>query len=227
MNQENIIFDCNREKNLYLYLLHKGLSPQFDNGCHILNRDFSSNRVTYLYREGVDMNIRERVPREFTLMPDMYFLYKGCKVYIRRRGWHYDRPPKNESFRESCYRCQYATQKRVSDITMGDCDSEKNYPDFYPYESKSIVLLNTDQGVSLWTRIQDRFESTSLDYEKEYIVNIPLNHPSTRPSRRDCIYQDLYNLPWWIFNIKYTDHITLRQILGQIKSKLIRTLNNG
>lgn len=134
---------------------------------------------------------------------------------------------RNESYRMSCYYCQYATQKRVSDITMGDCDSEKNYPDFYPYESKSIVLLNTDQGVSLWTRIQDRFESTSLDYEKEYIVNIPLNHPSTRPSRRDCIYQDLYNLPWWVFNIKYTDHITLRQILGQIKSKLIRTLNNG
>ena len=46
------------------------------------------------------MQVRERVPREFTLMPDMFFIYKGCKVYIRRRGWHYDRPPKNESFRE-------------------------------------------------------------------------------------------------------------------------------
>ena len=100
MNQENIFFDCTREKNLYLYLIHKGLSPQFDNGCLILNRDFSSDRVTYLYREGTDMQVRERVPREFTLMPDMFFIYKGCKVYIRRRGWHYDRPPKNESFRE-------------------------------------------------------------------------------------------------------------------------------
>ena len=183
---------------------------------------------SYLFRNRGNKrtwNPASRVPRCGTLEATVV-ASRGEKRIPARKDCFYGPFVKNESFRESCYRCQYATQKRVSDITMGDCDSEKNYPDFYPYESKSIVLLNTDQGVSLWTLIQDRFESTSLDYEKEYIVNIPLNHPSTRPSRRDCIYQDLYNLPWWVFNIKYTDHITLRQILGQIKSKLIRTLNN-
>ena len=184
---------------------------------------------SYLFRNRGNKrtwNPASRVPQRGTLEATVVASW-GEKRIPARKDCFYGPFVKNESFRESCYRCQYATQKRVSDITMGDCDSEKNYPDFYPYESKSIVLLNTDQGVSLWTRIQDRFESTSLDYEKEYIVNIPLNHPSTRPYRRDCIYQDLYNLPWWVFNIKYTDHITLRQILGQIKSKLIRTLNNG
>lgn len=98
MNQENVLFDGTREKNLYLYLVHKGLSPQFDNGCHILNRNFSSDRVTYLYREGANMNIRERAPREFTLMPYIYFIYNGCKVYLRLRGWRNNQPPRNELF---------------------------------------------------------------------------------------------------------------------------------
>lgn len=132
---------------------------------------------------------------------------------------------KNESFRESCYKCQYANQYRVSDITMGDCDSVLDYPDFYPTESKSIALINTDKGLAFWESIKHLFEFTHLDYEKEAEVNTPLRMPSHRPKRRDVIYQDLASLPWFIFKYKYTEHMTIRRFLGVVKSKIIKMLH--
>lgn len=33
-------------------------------------------------------------------------------------------------FRESCYKCKYANLKRISDFTIGDCDSKEHYLDF-------------------------------------------------------------------------------------------------
>lgn len=123
----------------------------------------------------------------------------------------------------SCYYCQYARKERVSDITMGDCDSDKLYPSFYPYESKSIALINTDKGLAAWNNVKDLFASTELDYEKEIVANTCLRNPSVMPSGRKNIYGDLKKLKWRNFSDKYIHKPTK---LAVIKIFIQRILNN-
>lgn len=111
---------------------------------------------------------------------------------------------KCESYRQSCYYCQYAHKERVADLTMGDCDSDKLYPDFYPEQSKSILLVNTEKGKSIWKSIDTFFEYIQLDYDKETVVNTPLRYPSVKPVTRDILYKDLNILKFDEFKKRYS-----------------------
>ena len=126
-----------------------------------------------------------------------------------------------ESYRMSCYYCQYARKERVSDITMGDCDSEKLYPDFYPYESKSIALINTDKGRHVWNEIKENFEFVRLDYKKEIEFNTCLRHPSLKPYARKFIYEDLNKLSWKVFETKYVRKTSKLSLLYIFLRKII------
>lgn len=100
-------------------------------------------------------------------------------------------------FRESCYKCKYATTTRVADITIGDCDSIEFYPDFHPEESNSIILLNSDKGRIFWKNgLNELFDYTDLDLDREAEYNHQLKHPFSRPALRDDIYAQIYNGKW-------------------------------
>ena len=90
-------------------------------------------------------------------------------------------------FRPCCYYCVYAQERRVSDITVGDCNSDFRYPEFHPTEAASIIMLNTKQAVLLWQSICQRFDLCPLDVGLEQRQNGQLNHPSPRPKRRDIV----------------------------------------
>ena len=128
---------------------------------------------------------------------------KNKEVRFWNNSAYYAPFVRNESFRMSCYYCQYARKERISDITMGDCDSDKLYADFYPYDSKSIALLNTEKGEQIWSAIRNEFEYMSLDYKEEIAVNTCLNHPTQMPPVRKCIYSDLKKMSWNEFVKKY------------------------
>ena len=128
----------------------------------------------------------------------------------------------NASFRLSCYYCQYACSERVADITIGDCDSRTHYPDFFPKEEKSSLLLNSEKGKKLWGKVETMFDFIPLDYELESSVNTSLTKPTSMPTKRDVIYHDLYTLDWKQFVKKYTIHDsfikrTLRKGVGVIR----------
>lgn len=187
---------------------------------HIEHLKEKGKLISYTFRNRDNKNTLDptsRVSRRGTLEATVV-ASKGIDKKPAKKDCYYCPFVKNESFRESCYNCQYAQNERVSDITMGDCDSEKNYPDFYPYESKSIVLLNTEKSLKFWNSVHDQFEHTALDYKKEAAVNTPLSHPSPRAPRRSQIYKDLESLPWFLFYYKYTEHKTIRQYLRKLLS---------
>lgn len=125
-----------------------------------------------------------------------------------RRDPFYGTFVRNESFRMSCYYCSYACPKRTADITMGDCDSDKNYPYFFPYESKSIAIVNTLRGQEMWRKVESCFESVELDYELERKANVTLSQPCSMPIARDFIYKDLNNLSWAEFSKKYSFEVS-------------------
>jgi coenzyme F420-reducing hydrogenase beta subunit len=97
----------------------------------------------------------------------------------------------NLSLRESCYRCRYASQTRISDITLGDCASIEAYPNVSRKSPVSIVLLNTQVGLSLFNLLADGNYMEALDYELETQKNAQLSRPATRPDGRDNLYETL------------------------------------
>lgn len=127
---------------------------------------------------------------------------------------------KGISLRKSCYSCMYTTKSRVSDITIGDCDSGKLY-DFHNDESKSSVLCNSDRGIAYWESIKSLFDSIPLDLEKESQHNSQLNSSMEYPKERDLIYEDLQKLSWNNFVKKYAKE---ESFLTKIKKTLYAVL---
>lgn len=113
---------------------------------------------------------------------------------------------KGLSFRESCYYCQYARRERIGDLTLGDFDSEKYYPAFYPKSAKSVIIVNTEKGQKIINRIKHSFETIHIDYELEVRHNTQLRIPSIRPSKRDIFYYDLNNKDWVSFVKNYSKY---------------------
>lgn len=93
-------------------------------------------------------------------------------------------------FRNSCYSCIFARNERVSDITIGDCNSYRYYRDFHPYEASSIILFNTPKGQLFWEEISEQFDSIELDVDRELKMNNQLHGPSKKPIDRDIICQE-------------------------------------
>lgn len=96
----------------------------------------------------------------------------------------------NKLFRTSCYSCPYAQEKRVSDLTIGDCNSYSRYKHFHPYEASSIVLENSAAGKLFWEAIAEYFDAVPLDVSAEMKSNKQLNRPSIKPECRDKVCSD-------------------------------------
>ena len=128
-----------------------------------------------------------------------------------------------ESYRKSCYYCNYAQKNRVSDITMGDCDSESLYPAFFPNSSKSIVIINTKKGERVWNDIKGLYDYIHLDYESEVKANNCLKQPSEMPERRNQIYHDLEHLNWTAFSDKYAPKTSsIKRLVSLFVKKLVK-----
>jgi len=93
-------------------------------------------------------------------------------------------------FRTSCYSCPYAKETRVSDITIGDCNSYRKYTRFHPYEASSIVLLNSMAGQQFWNAVSNQFDAIPLDVTAEMQANGQLHSPSLRSEDRDAVCAD-------------------------------------
>lgn len=58
--------------------------------------------------------------------------------------------------RPSCHRCPFTTQRRKTDITIGDYWHIENViPDFYDKNGTSVVLIHTEKGEKTFDQIKD------------------------------------------------------------------------
>ena len=106
-----------------------------------------------------------------------------------------------ESYRECCYHCQYARENRVSDITIGDCDSYSLYQGIEPNNILSSIIINTENGIRLWEKSKAGFSYMKMNYQEECFVNHQLRRPSKRPDRRNVIYKELQE-GWEVYKKK-------------------------
>lgn len=97
--------------------------------------------------------------------------------------------------RDSCYKCKFATSKRVSDITIGDFwGIMKEYPEFVKDKSMlsngiSCILVNSKKGKLFW----DQIKNNCTYYNVEYNNIIKHNHQLMYPSKVNCYRKDYLN----------------------------------
>lgn len=98
-------------------------------------------------------------------------------------------------FRNSCYSCKYATNQRVSDVTIGDFwGLGKKIPfDYYIQGGVSLILTNTDKGKAFLEECKDQLLLVKRPLEEAFAGNSQLNYPSRGHKNRDdfiCLYKD-------------------------------------
>lgn len=109
-----------------------------------------------------------------------------------------------ETYRESCYHCPYASDKRPGDITVGDFwGVEKAYPEWFDLRGVSCVILNTSNGVKFWNDCKDKICSMDVDGSIVIKNNGNLREPSFRPEKRNYIYKELNHLGFAAIERKY------------------------
>lgn len=100
-----------------------------------------------------------------------------------KKSGYYSLFVNSKAFRKSCYICKFAYEERISDMTIGDCNTWLDYDFFYPEKALSIALINTLKGKEMWNIITPNIEFENLNYEKEKKMNTNLSRPSSIKNR--------------------------------------------
>lgn len=112
------------------------------------------------------------------------------KTFLKDEIYYYQLFSEGKIFRNSCYKCKYANLNRVGDMTIGDVDSYMNYS-FYPDNSNSSLIINTQKGLDLWNEVKEHYSFTRLNINEEAKVNTQLTEPSKYYPIRNNIYQNM------------------------------------
>ena len=107
------------------------------------------------------------------------------------------------TYRDYCHSCQFADDKRIGDITLGDFWGlgEKIPTKLNVKNGVSLVLVNSEKGFKLFDKIKSRVASEQHDLIEAKKFNKNLNAPSERPIDKDDFWQD-YSAHGLIYAVK-------------------------
>lgn len=104
--------------------------------------------------------------------------------------------------RPCCYECHYKSLKHPSDITIADYWGVENAaPEFDDNKGVSLVLINSDIGEHIFSKIGNSIIFKETDIEKS--MQPPLKGPFDRPRDRDIFWNDFYNKRFSYISKKY------------------------
>ena len=95
---------------------------------------------------------------------------------------------KSLSYTDNCYSCQFATTKRVSDITIGDSWGSSVSME-QQKKGVSLMLVQTQKGLSVLNKAAIHLES--VDIENAILHNHQLYEPSEKPQNRNKFFEKL------------------------------------
>lgn len=100
--------------------------------------------------------------------------------------------------RPSCYKCPFAREERVADITLGDLWGTHIYcPDLYNNNrGASLMLANTEKGLSVIQNLTTLMTFRELDLDMAIKYQSPLRHPIARNNDRSAFMNDLKTLDY-------------------------------
>lgn len=103
-------------------------------------------------------------------------------------------------FRESCYKCRYATSSRIADLTFGDFWGVEKFPEIVSTltqkgakisDGVSCILINTSKGRSFISDTHMNYCECTLD--EVTLDNAQLRHPSPK-NAENSIVKRLYEV---------------------------------
>lgn len=99
-----------------------------------------------------------------------------------------------EIYRDSCYKCPYAQQKRVGDISIGDYWGvqdqspellEQNGGTMSTHHGISCMIVNTEKGRTILEKYGSNIEKTAVNFSKLTVVNTQLRQPAAHTKVRE------------------------------------------
>ena len=121
---------------------------------------------------------------------------------------------KGNIMRPSCYRCAYAGNRRIGDITLGDYwGVENHHPELDASKGVSAVLVNSPAGERLFNECSEELTviPTKVQYIQERVR--ALKAPIPKPPERDGIYARIEEIGYPTWNRQYS-HSKLRRAEG-------------
>ncbi len=149
-------------------------------------------------------NIKCKV--EFKKKYKQFFtLYKNNKLLYKKhhsKDIYFTAFYQNIISRNSCYTCQYATDKRVGDLTIGDFWGLGEIKTIKkPSKWVSLVLINTDKGMIFFDTIKNAFIIEKRTVEEAVRGNGRLQKAPGK-SQNAINFQKSYNIYGFIDSIK-------------------------
>lgn len=194
----------------FFAVFYKKLKKQIPNMVSYQFRDYKN----WLVCTNVNVNVNGRIYNRYLYGKPTFYQDAFLKGYLHR---------------ENCYRCQYTSIQRVSDITLADfwgIGKAKPIDEHYK-GGCSMVSVNTKKGSVLMETIkkgifyEQRDIQETIDGGNEQVVK-----PSCRPKERDNFYKDAKVMSWRQLIKKY--HLTLREkatLFRRIKHKIKKLLD--
>lgn len=207
--------------------------------CHgVPNKRFFNSYINVLERK-LKGNIYTYIFRDKTLGQGMHTKVEYCdkkgngKVFITD-GYltsYFFLFLKSYIYRENCYTCPYAQEKRLSDITIGDFWGIYNVHSTEVEKSKmsddkgiSCVLVNTDKGKKVIEAVSKdlyMFEST---FDKASAYNGQLKCPSPRSQERDKVIEIFEKDGFEAVDKYYKNKFRKERMYYKIKSMIPRNI---
>ena len=189
----------------------------FDTYCKRAHLMGTCNGVRFRFTEGWGFQLA----REFVSLNkdgDTNSAHVIHKPVDPKNAWYMRAFNNGLMFNEACYKCAYATPRRVSDFTMADYWGVGTHVPFNHSTIKgvSMLLVNSE---SVWPLLQD---CEDLFYEERTLAeaiegNYNLSHSSSRPTGRDSFIADMESLEPRELMKKYGIKANLRDYLRLIK----------
>ena len=108
--------------------------------------------------------------------------------------------------RECCYQCQYTSDSRQGDITLGDFwGYSETGPEYIEDDDRgiSLVIVNTEKGAQMLKKIRRKLAVAPRTMEEAMNGNPVLYRPNQKPKEYDLFWTDAKTMNWNQLKEKY------------------------
>ena len=117
-----------------------------------------------------------------------FSLWNNGKVLYNRRAflsYYFTGFLTSITLRESCYSCRYTSERRISDITLGDfIGLGKLYPFTGNAHNASVVVLNTSKGEYFFSEFRNSMQNLYIE-KREYEEAVQGGESFRKPVKRN------------------------------------------
>ena len=141
-----------------------------------LKNNFNIDYISFRGKNGFELKIKDKTGMIIDKSYNNRYYYAFLKAI---------------TYRENCYTCKYATEKRCGDITLGDFWGLKTKVSFEHKKGINCVLINTDKGNEMFDMIKEDIFYKNTSKEEIINGNDQLRNPSKKNEKRD-VFLKLY-----------------------------------